>query len=57
MERTATEISPAFFLQGDVLRDDLDDVAFVFEFFHKLGSKTACHKAYLFTLTIIIYEK
>ena len=57
VERTATEISPAFFLQGDVLRDDLDDVAFVFEFFHKLGSETACHKAFLFSLTIIIYEK
>ena len=45
VERTATEITSAFFLQGDVLRNDFDDVAFIFEFFHKLWGKTACHSA------------
>ena len=43
VKRTAPEIASAFFLQGNVLRNDFHYVAFVFKFLQKFGSKTACH--------------
>lgn len=43
VKRAAPEIASAFFLQGNVLRNDFHYVAFVFKFLQKFGSKTACH--------------